>query len=174
MRIILDHLYQDFVGPLVQDLCHRIPVSRPLWTTTCARSLYQAPVRPLVPGSYRTTYARSPYQDSFGPLVSSCRTTCAKSLFQDPIRPLLSGCCRTTCTRSLYHDLLDRSYQDPRLCRTTSARSLHQDPNLYQDHLGPLAIRVLSDHLCKQDLCIRLLFDDLCQHPFQAPGGPIL
>ena len=70
MRILLDHLYQDPVGPLVQDLCTRV-----LWTacarTTCARSLYQDPFEPL-------------YRDPVGSLLSgSCRTTSARSLSQD-------------------------------------------------------------------------------------------
>ena len=52
----LDHLYQDPVGALVQDLCSRI-----FW--------------PTVSGSYRPTCARSLYQDR--------GTICARSLFQD-------------------------------------------------------------------------------------------
>ena len=46
----LDHLYQDPVGALVQDLCSRI-----FWHT--------------VSGSYRRTCARSLYQDPAGQLV---------------------------------------------------------------------------------------------------------
>ena len=46
----LDHLYQDPVGALVQDLCSKI-----FW--------------PTVAGSYRRTSARSLYQDPVGQLV---------------------------------------------------------------------------------------------------------
>ena len=46
----LDHLYQDPVGPLVQDLCSRIfwPTVSGSYRRTCARSLYQDPVGQLV------------------------------------------------------------------------------------------------------------------------------
>ena len=139
MRILLDHLYQNLVAELVQDLCFR------LLLITCI----------------------SLFKISSGPLVSSLRSTCARSLFQDPFRPLLRGSCKTTCARSLYEDPVRPLVQDlcfrililldhlSGSCSSTSARSLSQDlcmriilDHLYQDLVGPLV----------QDLCIRILW----------------
>ena len=83
----MDHLHQDPVGPLVQDLKIKILLG------------------PLVSRSCRTTCARSLYQDPSGPL---CRDTCAKSLHQDPVGSLPSGSRRTTSARSLSQDLCVR------------------------------------------------------------------
>ena len=119
MRILLDHLYQDLVGPLVQDLCIRV-----LWTA-CVRTLYDHLCKisvsgscwTTVSGSCWTTCARSVlgsldhlYQDPAGALVQDpCyEDTCARSLYQDPVGSLLSGSCRTTSARSLSQDLCVR------------------------------------------------------------------
>ena len=124
MRILLDHLYQDLVGPLVQDLCIRV-----LWTA-CVRTLYDHLCKISVSGSFWTTVsgscwttcARSVlgslcedsldhlYQDPAGALVQDpCyEDTCARSLYQDPVGSLLSGSCRTTSARSLSQDLCVR------------------------------------------------------------------
>ena len=106
---MLSHHCISPIGALVRDLCIKI-----LWAT-CARSLfqdlcvrilclYQDPVGalvqdlcigifwPTVSGSYKTTCARSPYQDAVGPLLSgSCRTTSARSLSQDLCVKVLLG-----------------------------------------------------------------------------------
>ena len=69
MRILLDHLYQDPVGPLVQDLCRSFgPLVSGSSRTTCARSLYQDPFEPL-------------YRDPVGPL------------YQDPVGQLVQDLC---------------------------------------------------------------------------------
>ena len=85
----LDHLYQDPVGALVQDLCSRI-----FW--------------PTVSGSYRPTCARSLYQDR-GTICARSLYLCIRilldHLYQDPIGPLaqdlVSGRFRTACVRNL-------------------------------------------------------------------------
>ena len=70
MRIILDQLYQDLVGPLVQDLCIRILLDN-LCKICVSGSLCEDPLDHL-------------YQDPVGSLLSrSCRTTSARSLSQD-------------------------------------------------------------------------------------------
>ena len=257
-----DHFYEDPVRPLVQDLCIRvlydhlckISVSGSCWTTvsgsgwtTCARSvlgsLCEDPLdhlylsvqdflwttciileehlrkisisgsfRPLLRGSCKTTCARSLYEDPVRPLVQdlcfrililldhlseSCSSTSARSLsqdlcmYEDHFGPLVSGSCRTTCTRSLYQDPLDRLcwdpvgppsvcstsarsrsgslYEDPfgplvsGSCRTTCTRSLYQGPldRLCQDPVRPLVQDLCIGILL--DHCIRIRLDNLCK-----------
>ena len=96
----LDHLYQDPAGALVQDLCFRL-----LWITCI--SLFKISCGPLV-SSLRSTCARSLFQDPFRPLLrGSCKTTCARSLYEDPVRPLVQD------LRFRILILLDHLYQDP-------------------------------------------------------------
>ena len=121
MRILLDHLYQNLVAELVQDLCFR------LLLITCI-SLFKISCGPLV-SSLRSTCARSLFQDRFRPLLPVrplvqdlsmrilyghlCKISVSGSLYEDHFGPLVSGSCRTTCTRSLYQDPLDRLCWDP-------------------------------------------------------------
>ena len=116
MRILLDHLYQDPVGLLVQDLCIKV-----LWTA-CVRILYDHLCK-----------------------ISVCSNTSARSrsgsLYEDPlghcIRILLDNLCKICLSGSLCEDPLDHLYQDP-------AGALEQDPcyedtcarSLYQDLVG--------------------------------------
>ena len=154
MRILLDHLYQNLVAPLVQDLCFRFLL------ITCI-SLFWISFRPPV-SSLRSTCARSLFQDPFRPLLwRSCKTTCRRSLYEDPIRPLVQD----LCFRILI--LLDHWYQDPVVARV-------QDLCLrisVWDSLWTACIRILQDHLYKipvarsfgplyQDTCARSLFQD--------------
>ena len=128
MRIILDHLYQDLVGPLVQDLCIRI-----LWTA-CVGILYDHLCK-----------------------ISVCSSTSARSrsgsLHEDPlghcIRILLDNLCKICVSGSLCENPLDHLYQDPAgalvqdpCCEDTCARSLYQA-------FWTTCIRVLWDHFCK-------------------------
>ena len=76
----LDHLYQDPAGALSLFKISCGPLVSSL-RSTCARSLFQDPFRPLLRGSCKTTCARSLYQ---GPLDRLC---------QDPVRPLVQDLC---------------------------------------------------------------------------------
>ena len=142
MRIILDHLYQDLVGPLVQDLWCRDPVG-PLVQDVCIRILSTACVGILWDHLCK---------------ISVCSSTSARScsgslcgdpldhLYQDPAGALVQDpCYEDTCARSPYQDLVGSLLSGS--CRTTSARSL-SDPfgPLYQDPVGQLV----------QDLCLRI------------------
>ena len=134
-------LSQDTVGALVHDLCSRI-----FW--------------PTLSGSYKTT--------------------CARSLYQDPLGPLLSGSCRTTSARSLSQDLCVRVLLNHlHLCLRILLNHLYQDPlgprikilldRLCQDPLGPLvqdlSMRILLDHCIGilLDHCLRILWDNFCK-----------
>ena len=144
MRIILDHLYQDLVGPLVQDLCIRILLDK----------LYQDPVGPLV-------------QDL---CIRVLWTACVRTLYDHLCKISVSGSCWTTvsgsgwttCARSvlgsLCEDPLDHLHQDP-------AGALVQDPcyedtcarSLYQDPVGsPLSGSCRPVGPLLQDLCLRI------------------
>ena len=143
--ILLDHLSQDPVVALAQDLCMRILLGHlyhehlykisvsGFFTvsassrTSCARSLYQDPSGPL-------------YRDPFGPLYQDPnlrKISVSGSLCWDPFGPLVSRSCSSTGARSLSQDLCVRILLD----------------HLYQDPVGPLL----------QDLCIRIHFNHLCK-----------
>ena len=81
-------LYEEPLGPLVQELCMRISCA----CARCSRPPPQGPVGALA-------------QDR---CIGSCRTSCA-SLVQDlSVRISASGSCKTNCARSLYEDLLSK------------------------------------------------------------------
>ena len=152
--MLSDHLCQDPLGPLVQDLCIR-HLRDNLCKISVSGSLCKWSFGSLVSGSYRTTYTRSPIrmlsdrlcQDPLGPLVQDL---CIKILWDN--------LCKISVSGSLCEDLLDHLYQDPvgalvqDLCsrifwptvsgsyRRICARSLYQDP------VGQLV----------QDLCCRI------------------
>ena len=125
MRILLGHLYQDFVGPLVQDLCLRIPVSRPLWTTCIGillDHLYHHAVGPLVQHlCFRILFDHF-YQDAVGLLVQGLCIRIfwtARIKIQDRVGPLLQDLCIRI-----------------QICIGILSDHLHQSP-------------IVSDHLCK-------------------------
>ena len=91
MRILVDHLYQDPVGPLVQDLCVRV-----LWTS-CVRILWDHLCKISASGSFWTTASGSCWTTGSG----SCWTTCGRSVFQDLCVRILW----TTCIRILQERL---------------------------------------------------------------------
>ena len=138
-------LSQDTVGALVHDLCSRIfwPTLSGSYKTTCARSLYQDPLGPLLSGSCRTTSARSLSQDLCVRVLLNhlhlCLRILLNHLYQDPLGPLLVLCIKI---------LLDRLCQDP---------------------LGPLvqdlSMRILLDHCIGilLDHCLRILWDNFCK-----------
>ena len=138
----MDHLNQDPVGRLVQDLCIRLlfdhlnqdPFQAPLEQT-----LWDLCISILLDHLYRDPgFLEAPVGPFFGPLVSgSCIGTCAKSLYhlclrilldhlyQDPTGPLaqdlVSGCFRTACVSILWEHLCKISVSAS--CGTTCANS---------------------------------------------------
>ena len=156
MRIILDHLHQDLVGPLVQDLSVSGsfgPLVLGSCRTTCARSLYVALMQDLAQDLCMRILLEHLYQNPVGPLVQDLYQGPLDRLYQDLVRPLVQDLCIsrsgwttvsgsgwTTCARSvlgsLYEDPLDHLHQDPAAAlvddcyEDTCARSLYQDPLL--------------------------------------------
>ena len=119
MRIVLDHLYQDPVGPLVQDLCIRV-----LWTA-CVRTLYDHLCKISVSGSCWTTVSGSGWTTCARSVLGSLCEDPLDHLYQDPAGALVQDpCYEDTCARSLY--------QDPVLCLRISVLG---------STFGPLASR---------------------------------
>ena len=113
----LDRLYQDPAGALVQDLCFRLLLITciSLFKISCGplvsslRSTCAS--RPLLRGSCKTTCAKSLYEDPVRQLVQDL---CFRILI---LLDHLSGSCSSTSARSLSQDLcmriiLDHLYQD--------------------------------------------------------------
>ena len=154
MRILLDHLYQDPVGPLVQDLCIRV-----LWTA-CVRILYDHLCKISVSGSFWTTVSGSCWTTVSG----SCWTTCARSVFQDLCVRILW----TTCIRILQEHLYKISASGSfwllvSLCSRFLVDHLYHPwgalaQDLYFDHFYEDPVRPLV-----QDLSMRILYGHLCK-----------
>ena len=97
----LDHLYQDPLGALVQDLCSRI-----FWLTVSGsfKILWDNLSKISVSGSLCEAPLDHLYQDPLGALVQDL---CSRIFW-----PTVSGYYRCTCARSLYQDPVGQLVQD--------------------------------------------------------------
>eukprot|EP00731_Ephydatia_muelleri_P016710 Em0009g1134a len=171
------------VAIIVQDLCGKTSVARPLWQDLCGKTSVARPLWQDLCG--KTSVARPLWQDQdlCGKKDLCGKTSVARPLWQDlcgktcVARPLWQDLCgKTSVARPLWQDLCGKTsvarplWQD--LCGKTSvARPLWQDlcgktsvaRPLWQDLCGKTSVaRPLWQDLCGKTSVARPLWQDLC------------
>ena len=150
-------LYQEPLGPLVQDRCLRISCTRCLCQdpqepgSTCARSVCADLLS-------KFSLSGSLHQDPVRQLAQElCLRICARSLCHDPVGPLGQDLCtRISCARSLCHDVCIRI-----LCMRISCARCSGSPQ--QNPVGTLV----------QIGVRRSLLQDVCVKTSRDPVGPL-